>query len=122
MRFAFLAVSGLFLASSASAMSVSTFLEKANGLKAQGPLALLSSDYSLLKNEVRGSMEALRAERLAAVKSGRTPAYCPNEQAGSMSVGEIMGAMNAVPAPARQRTDVKDALRAHMAQRFPCKG
>jgi hypothetical protein len=39
-----------------------------------------------------------------------------------MDVAEIMSAMNAVPPADRARTDTKDAMRAHMAQRFPCKG
>jgi hypothetical protein len=121
MRIAFIAVSALFITSSAAAMPVSTFLQKAQALKAAGPLALLSGDYRLLKNELSATMEALRLERLAAVRAGRPPAYCPTQQSGSMSVGEIMGAMNAVPPAARQTTDVKDAMRAHMARRFPCK-
>lgn len=122
MRLAFVGLAALAVASSAAAMPVSAFLDKANALKARGPLALLSSDYGLLKRELTATMEALRAERLAAVKSGKPPAYCPTRQAGSMDVAEIMSAMNAVPPADRARTDTKDAMRAHMAQRFPCKG
>ena len=122
MRIGFVGVSVFFIASSAAAMPVSTFLQKAQALKASGPLALLSSDYRLLKNELSSTMEALHSERLAAVHAGRPPAYCPTQQSGSMSVGEIVGAMNAVPPAARQSTDVKDAMRTHMARRFPCKG
>jgi hypothetical protein len=121
MRLAFIGVSALFLAGSAVAMPVSSFLEKANALKGKGPFALFSGDYGLLKKALSDSMQALHDERIAAANSGKPPAYCPTQQSGSMSVAEIMGAMNAVPRAARQRTDIKDAMRAHMAQRFPCK-
>ena len=122
MRIGFVGLSAFFIASSAAAMPVSTFLQKAQALKASGPLALLSSDYRLLKNELSSTMEALHSERLAAVRAGRPPAYCPTQQSGSMSVGEIMGAMNAVPPAARPRPAAPAAPRAPPARRPPRKG
>lgn len=122
MRFYLFALAAAAVGGSASAMPVSTFLAKAEALKSKGPLALLSSDYKVLKNEVRGSAAALREERLAAAKAGRKAAYCPTGNGLGLSVDEIMGAMRAVPAQQRGRTEVKDALRAHLAQRFPCPG
>jgi hypothetical protein len=121
MRAVFVGLVALVSASSVTAMPVSTFIDKANALKAKGPFALLSSDYGLLKNEVVTSMTALRNERLAAVKAGSKPAYCPTQASGQMDVDEVLGAMNAVPAPLRPRTAVKDALLQHLAQRFPCR-
>lgn len=122
LRLTLIAIAAAVGASSASAMPVSTFLTKADGLKAKGPLALLSGDYKLLKNEVSNSMNSLRAERLAAPKLGKRPAYCPTQQSGGMDVDEILSAMRAIPAPQRERTEVRDALRSHLARRFPCKG
>ena len=59
------------------AMTVAVFLEKADALKSRGALALFSSDLRLLKSEVTTAGAALRAERLAAERAGRRPAYCP---------------------------------------------
>ena len=121
MRLAFLFVAGVLTASAAQAMPVSTFLEKADKLKARGPLALVSSDFGLLKREIQGSAVYLRNERLAALKAGRKPAYCPPAtQSKGMDVEEILGAMRAVPAAQRARTDVRDAMRGHMARKYPC--
>lgn len=102
-------------------MPVSTFLGKADALKAKGPLALFCGDYGLLKKELSESMAALRTERLAALKSGSAPAYCPAQQSGQMSLDEVMAAMKAVPPEKRSTVSVKDALRVHMAGRFPCR-
>jgi hypothetical protein len=121
MRLAGLGCAALLFASAAPAMPVCVFLAKADALKARGPLALFSSDYGLLKNEIISNMTVLRNERLAAVKSGAKPAYCPTEASGRMDVDEVISAMNAVPAAERGRTDVKEALRQHLAQRFPCR-
>ena len=121
MRTFIVGLAAVVSASSVAAMPVSTFIDKANALKAKGPFALLSGDYGLLKDEVVSSMTMLRNERLAAVKSGSKPAYCPTQASGKMDVDEVLGAMNAVPAPLRPRTAVKDALRQHLAQRFPCR-
>jgi hypothetical protein len=121
MRSFVVGLTALVSASSLAAMPVSTFLDKANALKAKGPFALLSSDYGRLRSEIVNSMTALRNERLAALKAGAKPAYCPTQAGGQMDIDEVMGAMNAVPPPARARTEVKDALRMHMTLRFPCR-
>src|SRR4051812_47051584 len=113
MRLIAFATAFLVSASAAQAMTVSTFIMKADALRARGPLALFSSDYGLLKKELTDSVSALHTERLQALKSGGTPAYCPADQSGRMSVGEVMAVMNAVPTANRSRVQVKDALRQH---------
>src|SRR5437870_12154951 len=64
LRFAF-AFSVLIVPVAASAMPVSTFLAKADALRAKGPLALLSGDLKLLTNEIQ-----------AAERAGKPKAYC----------------------------------------------
>ena len=60
-------------ATSASAqnMPVSTFLAKADALKAKGPLALFSSDIGVLKKEVEAAAVSYRGDRKAAIASLR---------------------------------------------------
>ena len=105
----------------ASAMPVATFLAKASALKAKGPFALFSGDLKLLTNEIKANSIALRAENEAAAKAGRPKAYCTPPGGAALSQDDIMQAMQAVPPQARDRTDTKDALRAFLARRFPCR-
>ena len=80
-------VAVVFGAAAASAgaqqMPVSTFLSKADALESKGPMAFFSGDLKLLKNEVSRSAAELRAERTAALKSGKAATYCPPERASS---------------------------------------
>ena len=111
----------LAMPAAASAMPVSTFLGKAEGLKKKGPLALFSGDLKLLTNEIKANSGQLRAENLAAVKAGRPKAYCTPEKGVSLSDKDILDAMQAVPAPQRASTSTRDALRAYLARRYPCR-
>jgi hypothetical protein len=104
----------------AQAMDVAAFLAKADALQKKGMMALMSSDYKLLKNEIIAHSQTLRSERLAAQKAGRKPAYCPPAKSGLKS-DEILAAFRSIPAAQRPRTDVKDALRALLARKYPCR-
>lgn len=119
LRIAF-AVALVAAPAAASAMPVTTFLAKANALKAKGPLALFSGDLKLLTNEIKANSVALRAENEAAVKAARPKAYCTPPGGVALGQNDIMQAMQTVPPPARASTDTKDALRAFLARRYPC--
>ncbi|WP_114953635.1 hypothetical protein [Sphingosinicella terrae] len=101
------------------AMTVGTFLEKADALQKRGVTALFSADFRLLKSEVKGASEALRSERLAAQRAGRRAAYCPPDRP-SLNSDEILAYFRSIPAPQRNRTEVRDALRGLLARKYPC--
>lgn len=103
----------------AAAMPVSEFLIKADALEKKGPMALFSGDLKLLKKEVERSAAALREERLAAIKAGRKPAYCPPEKAG-LGSKELLTRFRAIPA-SEQAMPVRDALRGVMVAKYPCR-
>ena len=107
-------------AGSAQAMDVATFLAKGAVLQQRGPLAMLSGEYREIQEASQAAIHALRQERLAAVAAGRRPAYCPPEHA-ALAPQEIMAAMQAVPPGQRPRTDIKVALRAAFARKYPCR-
>jgi len=104
----------------AQAMDVATFLAKADALQKKGMMALMSSDYKLLKNEVVAQSQVLRNERLAAQRAGRKPAYCPTAKS-DLESGEILAAFRTIPAAQRPRIQVRDALRALLARKYPCR-
>ncbi|HYD38713.1 MAG TPA: hypothetical protein VEA60_13935 [Allosphingosinicella sp.] len=105
----------------AEAMDVATFLARADAVRKKGMLAMMSSDYKALRQEILTHSRTLRAERLAAGRAGRRPAYCPPPRTG-LGTDEILAAFRSIPAAQRPRTDVKDALRALLARKYPCRG
>jgi hypothetical protein len=105
----------------AQAMKVALFLQKADALEQKGMMALFSPDYKLLKAEVEADVAALRQERLAAKTAGRRQAYCPPDGQGGLGSNEILAAFRTIPAAKRDRVEVKDALRALLARKFPCR-
>ena len=115
-----IALASLAVASPAPGMPVSTFLTKIDKLAAEGPLGTVTSDAALLKKELQDDAASLRAERLAAAQQGKKPAYCPDPSGSGPSIDEIVAGLKQVPPANRDKTEVKDALRAYMAQRFPC--
>jgi hypothetical protein len=104
----------------AHAMDVATFLARAEALQKKGMLALMSSDYKLLQAEIASNAKALRAERLAAERARRKPAYCPPAKQ-SLNSDEILAAFRTIPAAQRPRVPVKDALRALLVRKYPCR-
>ncbi|MET1111289.1 MAG: hypothetical protein ABWX67_07170 [Allosphingosinicella sp.] len=104
----------------AQAMDVATFLARADAVQKKGMLALMSSDYKALKSEIETQAGALRAERLAAERANRKTAYCPPAKQ-SLTSSEIVTAFRTIPAAQRPRVQVKDALRALMARKYPCR-
>lgn len=116
----FVALALVAIPGAASAMSVSTFLAKAEALKAKGPLALFSSDLKLLMRQVKADAAALAAENKAAEAARRPKAYCTPAVGVTMNEKDVLAAMQAVPASERPTTDTKAALRAHLTRRYPC--
>ena len=112
-------IAGLVSVSAANAMDVGTFLAKAAILQQRGVLAVFASEYDELQGEIRTSFAALKQERLAARAAGRRPAHCPPGPA-TLGSQEIIAAMGAVPEARRTRTQVRDALRAAFARKYPC--
>lgn len=103
----------------AQTMPLETFFSKAEALDRKGPLALLSSDYKLLKREMQASAAQLKRERQAASKAGQRPAYCPPARS-SLSSEEILVHFRAIPPATRARMTVKDGFRSLMMKKHPC--
>lgn len=100
-------------------MALETFLSKGDALQHRGPLALFSSDLKLLKQEMAQSAVQLKSERLANIKLGRRPAYCPPAVA-PLSSDEILTYFHSIPPVRRARMTTKDGFLALMISRYPC--
>ncbi len=118
-------VLALFLAIpvlSAPPGSAQNFLDRANRLKAKGPLALFDGDYARLKAEATAAGKSIGADRVAAQRAGRPILYCsptPRAQLGSY---EFIDGLEAIPAPDRARISLKDAMVRVLQKKYPCRG
>ena len=115
-----LAAALIALPAALHAMTVAVFLEKADALKSRGALALFSSDLRLLKGEVQTAALSLRAERLAAVRAGRRPAFCPPGAGGRFDSDELLRHFHAIAPAQRARMEVREGLRSLLVRKYPC--
>ena len=100
------------------AMSVATFIAKAEALQAKGAMAFFSSDISLLKGEVAGSAQAFRRQIKAEAASGK-PSACLLGRA-SLTSDDLLAHMRSYPAGARPRIPVSEAVAELFRKRYPC--
>lgn len=108
------------MGASATAMPVSTFIQKTEALKAKGALAMFSSDIGLLKKQVKQDGDQLKAENKALEAAGKRKHYCAPE-GSALTLKDLLSAVEAVPVPQRARTSTKDAFRDYIARRYPCR-
>ena len=113
------AAAALLSATSASAMDVATFLAKGMALQARGPAAVLMPEFPEVQGEIQAAAIATRRARVQALRDGRAPPYCP-QQGASLTSEEIQAAMLAVPVAQRARVQVRDAIGAAFARKYPC--
>jgi hypothetical protein len=109
-------------AASAQSMNAETFNRRATALMKKGPLALFSrGEIKALMHEGQASGARARDLRLAAVKAGQKPRYCPPPGKASMNSDEFMKRLNSIPAAERARIDMTEATTRILTQRYPCR-
>jgi hypothetical protein len=121
-----LALAGALLVSAlpviaAPAISAQNFLDRAERLKAKGPLAFLDSDYGRLKAEATAVGKSIGDDRIAAEKAGKPILYCspsPRAQLGSF---EFIRGLEAIPSAERARMSLKDAMLRVLQKKYPCR-
>lgn len=109
----------LVAAPASAAMTVGTFVSKANALRANPLTAMVSPDFATLRAEAQAAAAALKADRDRRRAAGRPPIACP--PAGqSVGILEMLDGLAALPA-ADQRLPLKDGYAKVIAKRFPCR-
>lgn len=125
MRLALMAAGAALLvpaAASAQSMNAESFLQRANKLKAKGPLALFSrGEIKVLMDEGQASGKAASARNKADKVGGRPTRFCPPTGPQSMNSDEYMTRLAAIPRTTRQRIDMTEATTRIMAAKFPCR-
>jgi hypothetical protein len=97
------------------------FLERAERLKAKGPLAFFDSDYGRLKAEATIAGKSIGDERIAAERAGRPILYCspsPRAQLGSF---EFIRGLEAIPRAELAQMSVKQAMLRVLQKKYPCR-
>jgi len=124
MRKAFLLLLSLSVATpalSAAPGSAQNFLDRANRLKAKGPLALFDSDYGRLKSEATAVGKAIGDDRIAAERAGRPILYCSPNARAQLGSYEFIDGLEAIPAAERYRMNLKDAMVRVLQKKYPCR-
>jgi len=124
MRNTFFLVLSLSIATpavSAPPGTAQNFLDRANRLKAKGPLAFFDSDYGRLKAEATAVGKAIGDDRIAAERAGRPILYCSPKARAQLGSFEFIDGLEAIPAAERYRMNLKDAMLRVLQKKYPCR-
>ena len=103
-------------------ISVQTFLDKVDGLKKKGMMAMFSPDVALIKAEMKTVAAQMQAEKKAREAAGKPPLACPPKPDAKTRMGseEFVNALKAIP-PAQRGMSMKDGLTRVMVTKYPCR-
>jgi hypothetical protein len=106
---------------SAQNMNAESFHKRATALQKKGAMAIFSrGEIKALMSEGKAAGLKAREQRLAAVKAGQKPRYCPPEGPQSMDSDDFMKRLAAIPAAERARITMTEATVRVLAGKFPC--
>ncbi|MFL6733432.1 MAG: hypothetical protein ACJ8EY_01910, partial [Sphingomicrobium sp.] len=104
----------------AQSMNAETFYKRATALQEKGPLALLSSDeIKALVSEAEAAGKRADEKRLAAIKAGKPPRYCPPEGPRTMGSDEFMKGLSSISQAQRARINMTEATTRIVARKYP---
>ena len=109
----------LVAAPASAAMTVATFLARANALKAQGVGAIMSPDFQVLRAEAKSATTQLKEERAAREAAGKPPIACIPE-GESVGIMAMLDGLAALP-PAEKKLPLKDGYAKVLAKQYPCR-
>jgi hypothetical protein len=119
-------LAALFLSVSAPALAAApgtaqNFLDRANRLKGQGPLALFDRDYGRLKAEATAAGKSIGDDRIAAERAGRPILYCSPTARAQLGSFEFVDGLEAIPATERARMNLKEAMLRILQKKYACR-
>lgn len=107
-------------AAAAAPGSAQNFLDRANRLKAKGPMALFDGDLKRLQAEAVAAGTSIRNDRVAAEKSGQPKLYCSPSARASLGQNDFLNGLQAIPAAERSRISLKQAMLQILQKKYPC--
>jgi hypothetical protein len=100
--------------------SAQNFLDRAERLKAKGPLALFDSDYGRLKAEATAVGKSIGDDRIAAERGGRPILYCSPSPRAELGSFEFIRGLEAIPQAELAQMSLKDAMLRVLEKKYPC--
>ena len=97
------------------------FLDRANRLKAKGPLAFFDSDYGRLKAEATAVGKSIGDDRVADERAGRPIIYCSPTARAKLGSFEFIDGLAAIPAGERANMSLKQAMIRVLQRKYPCR-
>ena len=97
------------------------FLDRANRLKAKGPLAFFDRDYGRLKAEATAVGKSIGNDRIAAERAGRPILYCSPTARAKLGNFEFIDGLEAIPSAERATMSLKDAMIRVLQKKYPCR-
>ena len=97
------------------------FLDRANRLKAKGPLALFDRDYGRLKAEATAVGKSIGDDRIADERAGRPIIYCSPTARAKLGSFEFIDGLAAIPAGERANMSLKQAMIRVLQRKYPCR-
>jgi len=97
------------------------FLDRANRLKAKGPLAFFDADYKRLKVKAMAVGKSIGNDRIAAEKAGKPILYCSPKARAQLGSYEFLDGLEAIPAAQRQAMPLKAAMLRVLQKKYPCR-
>jgi hypothetical protein len=108
-------------AAMAQTMNAESFHQRAAKLQKKGAMAIFSrGEIKALMKEGQAAGKRARERRLAAIKAGEKPRYCPPDGPQRMDSDEFMKRLAAIPQAERARIDMTEATIRILAVKFPC--
>ena len=105
----------------AQSMNAEVFHKRAVALQKKGALALFSAgEIRALMGEGKAAGARARETRLATIKAGGKPRFCPPDKPVGISSSEFMKHLSAMPPAERARIDMTEATTRFLVVRFPC--
>jgi len=101
--------------------SAQNFLDRAERLKARGPLAFFDSDYGRLKSEATVVGKSIGDDRIAAEKAGKPILYCSPSPRAELGSFEFIRGLEAIPPAERAQMNLKDAMIRVLQKKYPCR-
>ena len=124
MRKTMLLLAALSLCAPALAAAPGTaqnFLERANRLKAKGPLAFFDKDYGRLKAEAMAAGKSIGDDRIAAQKTGGPTLYCSPKPRAQLGSFEFIDGLQAIAPAERVRMSLKEGMLRVLQKKYPCR-
>lgn len=105
----------------AAGPTVASFLARANPVRDQGVLAMLSPEVPQLRAEAKDAIRQMKADSAARRRAGKTPLYCKSADEPDPRVEDVIDALNDLPPRQQRSLPLKDGIARVMARFYPCR-